>query len=89
MDSSHLISFCKFSTLPGLGRPSPVRHRENLSYTFVTGAKKDETPDDCAGAGFRSKEPSFVDEELAIDGERERWRRREKGEVVSKKKKKS
>ena len=68
-NGSHFISFCKLSTLPGFGRPSPVRHRENLSYAFVTGAKYDESPEGCFEIGFISNEPSFADDELAIDGD--------------------
>lgn len=66
---SLLISFWRFSTEPGLGRPSALRQSENRRYTFVRGerAEKEEGfEEDGADIEPTSAKDDFSEEMAAI-----------------------
>lgn len=64
-----LTSFCKFSTEPGLGRPSVARQLENRACAFARGENAEKKDDFFESAGvsvYEPKEGGFSCEAAAI-----------------------
>jgi hypothetical protein len=54
---SHLTSFCRFSTEPGLGRPSVARQLENRAWAFARGENAEKIVDFFGSAGVSVCKP--------------------------------